>query len=303
MRAVMFGGGGDTFMGLPRRDVADAAPARAAILSADTATPYASVGAYCTGGAAALRTASAADAANRGHWNFDTGTVALPEGFAVDCGDLPVHPDPGDTRAGIAKAVRTLGAQGTLPILIGGDDSIPIPVIGALGPDPLWIVQIDAHIDWRDEVAGERMGLSSTMRRASEMAHVAGIIQIGQRGLGSARPSDRDDALAWGARIYPARELGHSTPLETLPDTARVMIAFDFDALDPSIMPALIAPTAGGLGYWQVIEIFEEIAERCEIVGVTMCEFMASRDRDMAGATLGAQLLTSWLSRLAERSA
>lgn len=34
------------------------------------------------------------------------------------------------------------------------------------------ILQIDAHIDWRDSHMGQRMGLSSTMRRASEMAHI-----------------------------------------------------------------------------------------------------------------------------------
>ena len=50
------------------------------------------------------------------------------------------------------------------------------------------ILQIDAHIDWRDEVGGEHWGLSSNMRRASEMAHVTGIVQVGQRGIGSARP-------------------------------------------------------------------------------------------------------------------
>ena len=203
------------------------------------------------------------------------------------------------TRASIASAVETLGRTGCLPILLGGDDSIPIPVVGALAPAPLWIVQIDAHIDWRDEVAGERMGLSSTMRRASEMAHVEGIIQIGQRGLGSARPSDVEDALRWGARIHPARDLPDVDPLAALPEGARVMIAFDFDALDPSVMPALIAPTAGGLGYWQVLELFERIVARGPVVAITMCEFMAARDRDQAGATLAAQLLTSWLGILA----
>lgn len=297
----MFDGGGDTFMGLPRRDVADASPAKVAVLGADTATPYASVGAYCARGADAIREASAADAGNRGHVNFDTGDVAIPEGFAVDCANIPTAEDHVDMRSAISAAVTSLSAQGVVPILLGGDDSIPIPVIAALGPDPLWIVQIDAHIDWRSEVGGERWGLSSTMRRASEMNHVAGIIQIGQRGLGSARPADRDEAVAWGAHLYPARSLIRNDPLSELPDQARVAVVFDFDALDPSIMPALIAPTAGGLDYWQVVTLFERIAARANIEAITMCEFMASRDRDRVGATLGAQLLTTWIGVLAAK--
>jgi agmatinase len=72
------------------------------------------------------------------------------------------------------------------------------------GQGPLTILQIDAHIDWRREVEGERWGLSSTMRRASEMAHVERIIQVGQRGMGSARPADMEDALRWGVHFIPA---------------------------------------------------------------------------------------------------
>jgi arginase family enzyme len=80
--------------------------------------------------------------------------------------------------------------RGAVPFLLGGDDSLPIPMLEAFGAHRgkrLTILQIDAHIDWRDEVGGERLGLSSTMRRASEMGHVERIIQVGQRGIGSAR--------------------------------------------------------------------------------------------------------------------
>ena len=40
--------------------------------------------------------------------------------------------------------------------------------------------QIDQHIDWRDEVNGVREGLSSPIRRASEMDHIGEIFQIGR---------------------------------------------------------------------------------------------------------------------------
>ena len=287
-----------TFLGLEARGVADAAPARAALIGADTASPYPAVGPYCAGGADAIRQGSAPYAGIETHWNFDLGRPALADGSVVDCGNLPTAGHAAANRAAISGAVRALTLQGVVPVVLGGDDSVPIPVLDALGPDPLWIVQIDAHIDWRDEVDGERMGLSSNMRRASEMAHVAGIIQIGQRGLGSAREADVSDANDWGVHFVPARELNAANPLAALPEGARVAVVFDFDALDPGIMPALIAPTAGGLTYWQAVDIFEGIADRAEIVAVTMCEFMPSADRNAQGAILAAQLLTTWLGRL-----
>ena len=55
------------------------------------------------------------------------------------------------------------------------------------GRGPITLVQIDQHIDWRDEVNGVREGLSSPIRRASEMAHIGEIFQIGLRATGSAR--------------------------------------------------------------------------------------------------------------------
>ena len=72
---------------------------------------------------------------------------------------------------------------------IGGDHAIPIPVLRAFeGRGPITLVQIDAHLDWRDDVNGVREGLSSPIRRASEMSHIDKIFQIGIRAQGSARP-------------------------------------------------------------------------------------------------------------------
>ena len=163
----------------------------AAILGAATATPYASVGAYCRGGPAAIRAGAAPYAANLAHIDFDLGGAVFADGevTAVDCGDVAIDEDDhaGD-RDRIRQAVATLLDRGLVPLVLGGDDSVPIPVLEAYaGRGPLTILQIDAHIDWRDEVQGERLGLSSTMRRASEMAHVGQIIQVGQRAIGSAR--------------------------------------------------------------------------------------------------------------------
>ena len=91
---------------------------------------------------------------------------------AVDCGDVPGnmrdHKDHFAARRDrrCARSWR----PGALPIVIGGDHAIPIPVLRAFeGRGPITLVQIDAHIDWRDDVNGVRDGLSSPIRRASEM--------------------------------------------------------------------------------------------------------------------------------------
>lgn len=298
---TMFGSGNvDTFMGLPRCRDLSRLSAKMALIGADGCTPYQNVGFYCAGGPEAIRRAGAAYAASLGHMNFDLGGPTFADGIsAVDAGDLPQDiADPAGNRARIFGAVSQILDRGTVPLLIGGDDSLPIPMLEAYGArgKGYTILQIDAHIDWRDEVQGERLGLSSTMRRASELAHIDAIIQVGQRGIGSARPQDVADAESWGVGFVPAGEVarfGISRALDLIADGAEVIICLDLDALDPAVMPAVIGRTAGGLGYWQVLELVAGVAERARIAGFDMVEFMPDRDIDGQGAALAAQLLAA----------
>ena len=306
---AMFGAGAAaTFMGMPAAGDLASVKADAVILGADGCTPYPSVGFYCAGGAAAIRAGGAAYAASTGHMNFDRGALALAAGaVVVDAGDLAVSEgDATGNRDRLRAAVGQIVAAGAVPILLGGDDSLPIPMLQALEPrGPLTILQIDAHIDWRDEVGGERWGLSSTMRRASEMAHVERIIQVGQRGIGSARPEDHAAALAAGVQFVPAREVaaaGIGRALSLIPDGAQVVICLDVDAFDPAVMPAVIGRTAGGLGYWQVFELIAGVAAKARIAAFDMVEFMPARDMDGQGALVAAQLLAGVIGMVAEQA-
>lgn len=293
----------ETFLGLARWE---GQPVRAVVLGADTATPYPRVGAYCAGGPAAIRAASGEYAANLGHVNFDLGRAGFDPADVADAGDVPVDAgEPAGNRARIGAAVARVLDAGAVPVLLGGDDSLPIPMLGAwAGRGPLTILQIDAHVDWRDEVGGERLGLSSPMRRASEMGHVAGIVQVGQRGIGSARPGDLDDARASGVAFVPASEVareGIGRALSLIPEGADVVICLDWDALDPAVMPAVIARVPGGLGYWDVIGLIEGVAAKARIAGLAATEFMPARDEGGRGAAVAAAVVTTALGLIAGR--
>ena len=151
---------------------------------------------------------------------------------AVDCGDLALEEaDPTGNRDRIRGAVAAILDRGATPIVIGGDDSIPIPLFQAFeGRGRFTILQLDAHIDFRDEVNGERWGLSSTMRRASELSSIERIIEVGQRAVGSARPADYEAALKAGVNFVSARRLheqGLGKVLVLVPEGADVLITLD----------------------------------------------------------------------------
>lgn len=301
--ADMFGAEGvETFLGLPKA-TPETLPSgtQAAVLGVPGVTPYKSVGNYCDGAPAAVRAAIVGDAPIRHHFDFDAG-VALAEGTlpAVDCGDLPF--DDADFEANRQRVRASVGSildADAVPILIGGDDSLPIPFLQAYeGHGPLTILQIDAHIDWRDEVQEERWGLSSGMRRASEMPHVERIIQVGIRSTGSARQQERDDALAWGVHIVTGREIarhGIGQVLELIPSGASVVVCLDVDGLDPGIMPAALARTPGGLSYWDVIELLDGAAAKGTLAGFEMAEFVPEQDIDGMGGIHAARIIANVL--------
>jgi len=303
--AILGTGDATTFLGLPKA-TPETARGCAAVLGADTATPYAGPGAYCAGAPRALRAAVAGYATEAPHHDFDLDGPVLPPGVqAVDCGDVAVGDDHARNRERIRAACGAMLDRGAAPILLGGDDSVPLPLIAALAArGPLTILQIDAHIDWRDEIGGERLGLSSTMRRASEIAGVGPIVQVGQRGLGSARSSDRDDALASGVTLVSARELhreGAGRALAAIPPAARLLVALDVDVLDPSICPAVIAPSAGGLSYWQVVELIAAASARAPIAAMSCVELVPRRDRDGLSALTAARVVVDVLGLLARQ--
>ena len=283
----------ETFAGVPRCRDLSRLKAPIAIVGADCATPYASAGAYCTGGPAAIRAGAADFAANLGHVNFDLGGVSWPE-------------DAAGNRSRIFGAVSQILDKRSVPVVLGGDDSITIPALEAFGARGSYsVLQVDAHIDWRDEVGGERLGLSSVMRRASEMAHVERIVQVGQRGLGSARAGEMRAAMDRGVAFVPGGEVardGVARAVDLVPEASDVIVCFDLDALDPSIMPAVIARTAGGMLYWQALELLAGVASKARIRGLVVTEFMPARDMDGMGATTAAELLISVLGLIARQN-
>lgn len=288
------------FLGLPDPLAGSSTP-RVVIFGAGHGTTY--PGKDSSGYALAagvIRAASQDDAALIEHWDFDLGGP-LFDGkpvCCVDAGDVPttIHDNAGN-RARIEAKTRDILARGAVPILLGGDDSVPIPFLAAFTDHgPVWILQIDAHIDWRDEVLGERHGYSSPMRRVSEMPHVAGIVQVGMRSVGSARLTEIEAAQRYGSRLVTARELhakGVEAALRHIPEGARVVVTLDCDGLDPSIMPGVAARTPGGLTYTQVIDLIAGLCKRARIAGFDLVELYPPADIDGLSAVTAARLLVN----------
>ncbi|OSQ45372.1 agmatinase [Thalassospira sp. MCCC 1A01428] len=289
-----------SFLGLPAH-LADGINPRAVIFGAGHGSTY--PGKDSSGyamAADAIRAASQGDAPLIDHWDFDL-DGPLFDGKPVSCidaGNIPtiMHENANNCRLVEAKT-REILAMSAVPILLGGDDSLPIPFFnGFADHGPIWILQIDAHIDWRDELHGERYGYSSPMRRASEMPHVAGMVQVGLRSVGSARQTEINAARNYGSHFVTARDIhahGVEAALRHIPQGAQVVITLDCDGLDPAIMPGVAARTPGGLGYTQVIDLIAGAGTRARIAGFDLVELYPPADINGISALVAARLLVN----------
>lgn len=223
-----------------------------------------------------------------------------PPWVIVDCGDVDmVHGDLAQCFANIREAIGTIVRRGAMPVVLGGDHSITIPVLEALAPaGPFAVVQIDAHLDFVDQRAGQRYGHGSPMRRASEMPHVQGMAQIGIRGLGSSRKEDFEAARAYGSVIVTMRELralGVAGVLERIPAAERYYVTIDIDGIDPSIAPGTGTPSPGGLSYEEARDLLEGLAAKGEVVGFDLVEVAPVYDPTGLTSQVAARLVLDFI--------
>jgi agmatinase len=225
------------------------------------------------------------------HYDFDIGGPVLEEGemTIADAGDVPGDPyDLPATAVAATRAVADLLERGAVPLVVGGDHSIPPLVLAAYqGRGPIDVVHVDAHLDFRDEVLGVAGGYSSPIRRLREMPWVRTIVQVGLRGPGSARPQEVEAALAAGNVLVTADEVhehGVAPVLEHLDSGAPVYVTVDIDGIDPGAAPAATWPAPGGLTYVQMVRLLRGIVSRGPLAGMDVCEFAPARDvNDLTG--------------------
>ncbi|NLE23494.1 MAG: hypothetical protein GX624_12060 [Actinobacteria bacterium] len=281
------GGARFAFLGLPLYvPYGDEPPAAPAVPSGEAVE-------RADGPAGAVRRASSPYASVPDHYDFDIGGPLVPadvQASFIDCGDLLLGAarSSDDLAAHLAAgtaAVRDIAAGGAVPLVVGGDHSAPPVVVRGLSGDrPLAVLHVDAHLDYRDEVAGLQDGYSSPIRRLRDLPWVTTVVQVGLRDVGSARAAEVDAARAAGNLLVLAEEV-HEHGAALLDELValfdpehRVYITIDVDGLDPSCAPGTLWPAPGGLWFWQVARLVRGVAARCTLAGMDVCEFVPERD-------------------------
>ena len=284
------GKGPSTFLDFPYQADLDSLDADIAILGIPFGMPYASDSAPNDQSRApnAIRQATSKEdiAYTRNHFDWDLGGHLLDgrDIRIVDCGNVTADKsDHKEHYRRAQEAARKIFEANATLITLGGDHGVPIPVMRALEVfnTPITLVHVDAHLDWRDEVSGETEGYSSPIRRAAEMPWINNIIQIGMRGIGSARTGEVNDAIEYGADIidaYEMHDIGMDKVLSRIPDGGPYYLTIDADGIDPTIMPAVLAQTPGGLNWMQLRKIVHGLVNKGRVLGMDLIEIAPAYD-------------------------
>jgi agmatinase len=77
--------------------------------------------------------------------------------------------------------------------------------------------------------------------------------------------------------------------LAAVPSDASVFVAFDCDGLDPSVLPAVSAPSPGGLSYLEAVDLLAGIGPR--LAGAAFTEYVPALDANETSALVLARLI------------
>jgi agmatinase len=313
--------GGDTFLGIPAADDPASSGVDVGIIGIPMVTSYSEPGSDQTGpehmvpgsnsnpGSAprAIRQISQNLLKYHGCYDFDLGqTMRLDRDASIrDFGDV-IGADVNDQAFArrATAAIRTLLSHHIIPLIIGGDHATTIPAIRAFETRaPICVVQIDAHMDFRDEIAGMREGYGSPLRRAAELSWVTEIVHVGLRGWGAAREADVQDSLRMGNTIITAEQVhdgGVQRVIQALPTDANFYITLDIDGLDPSIAPGVLFPSHGGLTYYQTAKLLGGISQKGIIVGLDLVEYSPGLDVNNRTSLLAVRLILDMIGFMSQ---
>jgi agmatinase len=228
----------------------------------------------------------------------------------ADYGDVDVVPiSIEDTFAAIEREIDTVTGAGVIPLSVGGDHSITLPILRSLARrhGRLGLVHFDAHPDTWDEYFGSKYFHGTTFRRAVEEGLVDGgrVVQIGIRGpLYGADDFDFHRQYGLEAiRIESVKEHGTGWVAERLRRLSggAVYCSFDIDAVDPAYAPATGTPEVGGLTSYEALTLVRALRE-LDLVGADVVEVAPPYDGPGAiTGLLAANLLFELLSVFALR--
>ncbi len=237
-------------------------------------------------------------------YNMATRAAPFDSLQIADIGDVPVN------TFNMMKSIQIIEdfyddvlAHDCIPLTLGGDHTIALPILRALAKKhgPVGMIHVDAHADINDDMFGEKIAHGTPFRRAVEegLLDPNRVVQIGLRGTGY-EAEDFDWPRDQGFRVVPAEECWHKSLAPLMAEVREkvkggpVYISFDIDGIDPAYAPGTGTVEIAGLTVPQALEVIRG-CKGLDIIGGDLVEISPPYDTTGNTALLGANLLYEML--------
>jgi agmatinase len=193
-----------------------------------------------------------------------------------DLGDIAIQ----DLERDFDRVCRTVAALPNVPIILGGDHSISIPVFKAqrkrYEAQRLGVLWVDAHPDLCDVFTGSKLSHACVLRRGLEYGiDPQDVCMVGLRSW-----EDQEIELIenGGLNVYTAAMVAERG-MKSVAVSVRsklslcdaVHISLDIDCLDPAFAPGTGIPDSGGLTAREVITLIKSL-QGLPLVGLDLVE-------------------------------
>jgi agmatinase len=237
--------------------------------------------------------------------------IALDEGKEPEPRDVALVNSLGESNNQDVYAwTQGILASSGLPVILGGDHSVPFGSIRAVSEhysDGVGLLHFDAHADLRDRYQGFEDSHASIFNNV--IAKLPKVTRLTQVGIRDFSHEELDLIKGSNGRIltYFDRHLRDARFAGTFPKLAQsivstlpqnVYVSFDIDGLDPVLCPNTGTPVPGGLSFDEMIIIMATLANSGRtIVGLDLCEVAPPRDMpddelsELWDANVGARVL------------
>jgi len=291
-----------TFMRLPHTRQLDGVDVAVLGIPFDTGSPF-RVG--CRFGPSAIRAMSLMLRPINPYQDLNV----FEECAIVDYGDADVVPGylP-ESFERIEAAIAPLVAHNVIPIGLGGDHSIALPELRALGRrhGPLAVLHFDSHTDtWDTYFAGQRHSAGTAFRRGVEegVIDARASMQIGMRGSLFSN-QDIQQSLDLGYEVVTTDQM-LDAGIEPLASRIlakfrgrKVFLSFDLDVVDPAFAPGVQTPEAGGPSARDVLRLIRGL-RGLDLVGADVVEMNPNYDPAQISALLAATVAAEILALVA----
>jgi len=185
----------------------------------------------------------------------------------ADAGDADTFAVPGWDAVSktIRGRVRKVLSSGSRLLLIGGEHLVTLPAVEEhlkIYPD-LAVLQMDAHLDLRDEHNGARYSHATVMRRVLDHVGKGRLFQYG------VRSGTREE---WELAEKERTVVPDIAALGGILKGRPVYLSVDLDVLDPSVMPETGTPEPGGITFRELGSAIYSLRD-LDVVGADAVEY------------------------------